>query len=173
MTGALLLIPFFLIRFGLLSFLDKAAIKRAAYFAPLTNQEKPAYYLYQISNVSLWVTLLFLEIQTTTSALFYAGAIVFLMGSVTLTVSVVNFAAPAENGMNRGGLYWLSRNPMYVAYFLYFIGCALLTQSPLLLVFVLLFQISAHWIILAEERWCIQNFEKEYLSYMEHVRRYL
>lgn len=173
MTGALLLIPFFLIRFSLLSLLDKAAVRRAAYFAPLTSREKPAYYLYQISNVAVFVALVFLKIQTTTPALFYTGTIVFLIGSLTLTVSVVNFAAPSQNGMNRSGLYRFSRNPMYVAYFLYFIGCALLTQSRLLLGFVLLFQISAHWIILAEERWCIQNFGKEYLSYMEHVRRYL
>ena len=31
----------------------------------------------------------------------------------------------------------------------------------------MLFQISAHWIILAEERWCIQKFEEAYREYMK------
>lgn len=173
MIGALLLIPFFLIRFGLLSRLDKRAVGRAAYFAPLTAREKPAYFLYQISNAAILVALFFLRIQTAPVALFYVGMAVFLLGSIVLTVSMVNFAAPSDSGMNRGGLYRLSRNPMYVAYFLYFMGCTLLTQSLLLLVFILVFQISAHWIILAEERWCIQSFGEEYISYMNRVRRYL
>lgn len=104
---------------------------------------------------------------------FYAGAALYCAGTALLAVSVANFAAPAQNGMRQKGLYRLSRNPMYVAYFLYFLGCALLTCSPLLLVLVLAFQISAHWIIQAEERWCAQQFGSVYLEYMKRVRRYL
>ncbi|MBU9727326.1 methyltransferase [Diplocloster modestus] len=61
---------------------------------------------------------------------------------------------------------------MYVAYFIFFLGCVLLTQSLLLLVFVLIFQITAHWMIRAEERWCIGQFGSTYLQYMKKVRRY-
>lgn len=34
-------------------------------------------------------------------------------------------------------------------------------------------KISAHWIILAEERWCIKKFGEEYKNYMNKVRRYI
>lgn len=173
MMGALLLIPFFLIRFGLLSHLNKGAIKRAAHFAPLEGHETAAYWVYQISNAAILIYLFFLQIQATPPMLFYIGAIVYAAGVVILTISVVNFAAPSEGGMNKSGLYRLSRNPMYVAYFLFFMGCALLTQSLLLLAFVLVFQVSAHWIILAEERWCVEKFGDEYLQYRKEVRRYL
>ena len=44
----LLLLPFFLIRFGLLSLLNKEAVGRAAYFAPLQGNEKTACIFYQI-----------------------------------------------------------------------------------------------------------------------------
>ena len=83
------------------------------------------------------------------------------------------FSFPDEVGFNNKGLYKFSRNPMYVAYFICFIGMALLTQSWILLGVVMLFQISAHWIILAEERWCILKFEKAYREYMKRVRRYI
>ena len=59
------------------------------------------------------------------------------------------------------------------AYFLCFLGCALLAQSPPLAVLVLVFQGSAHWVILAEERWCSQRFGEAYLQYTRTVRRYL
>ena len=71
---------------------------------------------------------------------------------------MVNFSFPDETGFNRRGLYRFSRNPMYVAYFICFAGMAFLTRSGILLGLVILFQISAHWIILAEERWCIRKF---------------
>ena len=72
--------------------------------------------------------------------------------------SVSSFAKPAKNGINLKGLYRISRNPMYVSYFIYFLGCVLLTQSLLLLAILVAFQISTHWIILSEERWCIKKF---------------
>ncbi len=62
---------------------------------------------------------------------------------------------------------------MYVAYFIYFLGCVFLTQSIILLTLLMVFQISAHWIILSEERWCINKFGGEYKKYMNEVRRYI
>jgi protein-S-isoprenylcysteine O-methyltransferase Ste14 len=40
-------------------------------------------------------------------------------------------------------------------------------------VLLIFFQISAHWIILSEERWCIKKFGEEYIKYMNRVRRYI
>ena len=170
--GFLIVIPFFLIRFGLLSLLNKDAVKRAAYFAPLSDNEKIAYWLYQISNMAVFLSMFFLRIQVTPAVLFYAGVVFYAAGTILLVVSVIHFASPSESGMNQKGIYRLSRNPMYVAYFIFFLGCVLLTQSLLLLCFVLVFQITAHWIIRAEERWCIRQFGNAYLQYMKNVRRY-
>lgn len=169
----LLLIPFFLLRFGLLSLLNRGAIMRAAYFPPLIKQEKAAYWIYQISNVAIFLYMFFLKVKAMPPILFYAGAVVYAVGTILLAVSVINFAAPSESGINQKGIYGLSRNPMYVAYFVFFIGCVLLTQSSALFAFVLVFQIAAHWIILSEERWCVRKFGNEYLQYMERVRRYI
>jgi protein-S-isoprenylcysteine O-methyltransferase Ste14 len=172
MNAILTVIPLILIRFGLLSLINKEALKRAAYFAPLIGKEKVAYWLYQISNLLIFVYLFFLKIMTE-SSLFYLGCAIYGLGVLLCIISVLNFAKPEKNGINLNGLYQISRNPMYVAYFIYFLGCVLLTKSLLLLVIVLVFQISAHWIILSEERWCKENFGEEYIIYMNKVRRYL
>ena len=158
MNGFLLLIPLILIRFGLLGMLSKEGLKRAASFAPLIGKEKTAYWFYQISTVLIFVYLFFLKV-TTDLDWFHAGLVTYGLGVLLCIASVLNFAKPAENGINLKGLYRISRNPMYMAYFI-FLGCVLLTRSLLLLAILMAFQISSHWIILSEERWCIKNLVK-------------
>lgn len=173
MKGFLLLIPFLLIRFGLLSLLNKGAVKRAAYFAPLSGNETAAYWVYQISNLAIFIYICFLTVRIGFSWIFCAGLIFYVTGLILCAVSIMNFAKPSDDGLNCNGLYRFSRNPMYVSYFIYFAGCALLTQSLLLFGLVLIFQISSHWIILSEEKWCIETFGEEYRQYMKKVRRYI
>lgn len=173
MIGLLLLLPFFLIRFTLLSYLNKTALKRAAAFAPLLDKERISYVIYQLSNLAIFIYLLFLDVKSTPVGLFLTGLILYALGLLILLLSIVSFAKPSANGFSQEGIYQFSRNPMYVGYFIYFMGCCILTQSSLLFVIVLIFQYSAHTIILSEERWCIEKFKTEYIEYMEKVRRYL
>lgn len=172
-NGFLLLIPFLLIRFGFLSILSKGAVKRAAYFPPMNGSEVPAYWIYQISNAAIFICLWFLTVKIEGMWLFVAGLVIYLAGLVLCAVSMLDFSAPSETGFNYNGVYRFSRNPMYVSYFVYFLGCAVLTRSLILYGFVLIFQITSHWIILSEERWCIEKFGEVYRQYMKKVRRYL
>lgn len=172
MNAIITIIPILLIRYGLLSAASKEATKRAAFFAPLSGKEKPAYAVYQITTALMLLYLLLLKIRTD-SIWFSAGLAVYFAGLVLYTASILNYAKPKKNGINSNGLYKVSRNPMYIAYFICFLGCVILTRSWLLFVLLLIFQISAHWIILSEERWCIKTFGAEYTEYMNQVRRYL
>lgn len=170
--GFLLLFPFFLIRFWLMARLDPEAVSRAAHFPPLAGVEKTAYWVYQFSTAAVLLCILAGNIATRPRGLFLSGLAIYLSGLALLVASVAGFAAPSPNGLRETGLYRFSRNPMYVAYFLVFFGCVFLTRSLPLLVFLAAFQGSAHWIILAEERWCSQQFGETYLKYRERVRRY-
>lgn len=172
MNAFLTVIPIILIRYGLLSAISKEGSKRAGFFAPLSGKEKVAYLIYQITTALILLFLLLLKIRTDT-VWFYIGLIIYISGIVLYAGSIVNYANPKINGINVNGLYRISRNPMYIAYFIYFLGCVLLTQSWILLGLLIVFQLSAHWIILSEERWCIKKFGEEYLKYMSRVRRYL
>jgi protein-S-isoprenylcysteine O-methyltransferase Ste14 len=172
MNAFWLLVPILMIRYVLMGMLNKAALKRAAFYPPPIEKEKPAFILYQIANVFLFLYLIFLTIQAE-GALFAIGLTVYGLGIIVCTASVFSFAKPEKNGINQNGLYRISRNPMYIGYFIYFLGCVLLTRSLVLFASLAVFQISAHWIILSEERWCAKEFGESYLSYMKKVRRYL
>ena len=171
MNAFLTVIPIILIRYSLLSAISKEGSKRAGFFAPLLGKEKVAFWIYQITTALILLFLLLLKIKTD-SVWFYIGLIIYISGIVLYAISIVNYANPKINGINVNGLYRISRNPMYVAYFIYFLGCVCLTQSWILLGLLIVFQISVHWIILSEERWCIKKFGEEYIKYMNRVRRY-
>lgn len=173
MNGFCLLFPFLAVRFGLLSIINKRAVRRAGYFAPIRGREKIAYYIYQAANIGLFFCLLVTTVKIDFSLYFYLGAVCYFSGIVLCAVSMVCFASPDAEGLNINGIYQFSRNPMYIAYFICFIGMSLLTQSLPLLGIVMIFQVSAHWIILSEERWCIERFDERYKEYMKKVRRYI
>lgn len=173
MNGFLLLIPFLFIRFPLLFLLNRKAIQRAAHFAPLQGKEKFAYYIYQISNIGILVYPFFLTVKVDFSWQFYMGLICYILGLCLCVITMACFSSPDNTGLNTNGIYKFSRNPMYIAYFICFVGIDLINQSMILLGLILVFQISAHWIILAEERWCIEKFGMEYKQYMKSVRRYI
>lgn len=172
MNGFFLMVPLLLMRYVLLGAFGKKATRRAAFFAPMVGHEKAAFYVYQLSTVAIFASALFLHVKTT-APWFLIGIIVFSLGNALCFVSMIHFAHPSESGVNRRGLYAISRNPMYVAYFLYLLGSVLLTRSPVLLALLVAFQASCHWLILSEERWCEKAFVEAYIHYKNKVRRYL
>ena len=172
MNGFMLVLPIIFIRYGILGILGKEALKRAAFFPPTQGKEKLAYWVYQITTLSLMIVLIFVKTNLE-DIIGYMGLGVYITGIILYITAIVQFAKPKQNGLNAKGLYRISRNPMYVAFFLYFLGCSMLTGSELLLVILIVFQISVHYLILSEERWCIRQFGEEYIKYMSQVRRYI
>lgn len=173
LNGAILLIPFFIIRFGLMRALNKNTLRRAAHFAPLMGGEKAAYCIYQLCNTAVILYPFFLKIAVDMSLISIFGLVVYCLGLILLTASVISFSHPCETGLNKSGVYSFSRNPMYLAYFVIFVSMSLLMRSLLLFGITVVFQISAHWIILSEERWCLEKFGTEYGEYMKKVSRYI
>ena len=178
-SGLLLLFPFLLLRFGLLGRLGRDGLGRAAHIPPMGGRERLAYWVYQLSSAGVLVCLCAQRAEVDGAWPFWAGLVLYLLGVALCAGAVVSFGRPSPGPFREDGLYRFSRNPMYVSYFVYFAGCVLLTrcallvQSVPLLLFLAAFQLSAHWIILAEERWCREQFGAPYEAYRKRVRRYL
>jgi protein-S-isoprenylcysteine O-methyltransferase Ste14 len=171
-SAFLTVIPIIVIRYLLLSMLNKEALSRAAFFAPLEGRERIAYWVYQATTLFILVDLILLKIRID-SGCFYIGLAIYSFGLVLYAMSMADYAKPKANGINLNGLYRVSRNPMYISYFICLFGCVLISNSWTLFILLIIFQISSHWIILSEERWCTKKFGEEYMRYMNKVRRYI
>lgn len=172
LTGLILVAPILLVRFILLSIINAEAVKRAAYFPPTRGIEKIAYLINIITTLLLLIVPFFLKINLQ-GIVAVTGLFLFSLGLVLYSAAVIQFAKPNASAMNTKGLYRISRNPMYVAFFIYFLGCCILTRSWIFFIILLIFQASVHFLIISEERWCMDRFGDAYKNYMSRVRRYI
>lgn len=172
LTGLILITPVLLIRFLLLSFLGKEALKRAAFFPPTEGIERIAYFINVLTTFGLFIIPFFLKIRFH-GFITISGFCLLIMAFVLYIISIIQFARPNSDGLNTSGLYSLSRNPMYVTFFLYFLACCILTGSWVLFIVLVIFQISVHFLIISEERWCRKQFGDSYNDYFIKVRRYI
>jgi len=72
-----------------------------------------------------------------------------------------------------GGLFRISRNPMYLGVYSTLLASVLYTLSPLVLIVGAFVAVVHHRIVLAEERYLRSVFGPEYAMYCSRVGRYL
>ncbi len=97
----------------------------------------------------------------------------FLLLIPFLAIRFLLLSILSKGAIRRAAYFAPLQGQERVAYFICFTGIALLAQAWILLAVVVVFQISSHWIILSEERWCLDQFGTDYEQYMKEVRRYL
>ena len=72
------------------------------------------------------------------------------------------------------GLYGISRNPIYLAMVLIYLGVTFLFNSIWFLPFLPLVLLIVYWgVILREEKYLEEKFGEEYLNYKNRVRRWI
>jgi len=172
MNAILLVIPLIVIRYGLPKLISNSANRRAGFFPPPAGIEKIMLNIYKITTMSLILLLAFFNIHFNKTYV-HLGLGIYLIGLVLFILSIIDFARANENSVISKGVYRFSRNPMYVAFFLCFFGISLIINSWLYFLVLLIFQISVHFLILGEERWCCQEYGREYEDYCQRVRRYI
>lgn len=171
-SGLLLLFPFLLLRFGLLGRLGRDGLGRAAHIPPMGGRERLAYWVYQLSSAGVLVCLCAQRAEVDGAWPFWAGLVLYLLGLALCAGAVVSFGRPSPGPFREDGLYRFSRNPMYVSYFVYFAGCVLLTRSRSWPPWSCCSS-SRSTELLAEERWCMEQFGAPYEAYRNGSGRYL
>ena len=74
--------------------------------------------------------------------------------------------------LETGGVYSISRNPIYSGEFFFFLGFQMLTFN--IFIFILSFIIYESLVIVlinTEEKWCLKKFGKKYEEYCNQVNR--
>ncbi len=170
LNGFLLIIPLLVLRFGVPAAVNKKAGAKLDYTPQVKGFERTALTIYYITTGFLILSPVFARIRTGT-VFSTIGWAVYVLGLILLTVSLLHFSR--DGGIITHGVYRYSRNPIYIGYFLIFLGVSLLIGSWFYLGAALIYQYSVHWLILSEERWCREQFGASYAEYERKVRRYL
>lgn len=103
---------------------------------------------------------------------FYTGLIIYVMGIIPLIMAYHNYATTPLNEPIVKGIYRKSRNPIYFFTSIMFLGAIIASASWLMLVLAILYSIVGHYIILAEERYCLREYGESYNKYMNQTPRY-
>jgi len=100
-----------------------------------------------------------------------------LLGSLLAAWAVMTFKAmefSQPTAIIDSGPYQFSRNPMYVAWTMLYLGTAMLVNTWWLLILFPVVIAFTHYIVVhQEEQELEQKFGEEYREYMGRVRRYL
>lgn len=113
----------------------------------------------------------------------FFGTIAFLIGFLIMLWCIISFAVKGQGTLSPvdptkrlviSGLYYFSRNPMYVGVILILIGEAILFQSTNLWGYLLFVFVLFHiFVIYVEEPRLKKDFGEEYDIYCQKVRRWI
>lgn len=125
----------------------------------------PTYFLLLIYSI-------FLPLKPGTIWL-YVGIAIYLLGLTILTLLFKAVAATPAGEPFTKEPYRYSRHPMYLGVFLVFIDVGIASASWLysFLSFVLL--VSTHFVIVIEERHCLEKYGDAYRDYVESTPRWI
>jgi protein-S-isoprenylcysteine O-methyltransferase Ste14 len=167
----LLSLPFF--AFGVFFMgLKKDVAKRMADMTGYSVREKVftvtasiAPYLFMIATV--WTPFVDRPLMVGIGISFYIIGMVLFAASLRVIVQT-----PQDKPFSSGP-YRFSRNPLYVAATMVFMGICLSTSNGILFLYLAITIFPQHFMILAEERICREKYGPTFENYLKRVPRYL
>jgi len=104
---------------------------------------------------------------------FYVGIPIALFGLIGMVIVMVNWANSPPTEPIRKGLYRYSRHPMYLTYFLVFLGTSIATASWLFVLFLILFTVGTVAFVDFEEKGCLEQYGDIYREYRDRTPRWI
>jgi len=101
------------------------------------------------------------------------GLVCFILSMISLGKSTRLGLPSGKTALKTGGMYSISRNPMYVGFDLLTISCMFYMLTFWVFVLGVYSILIYHFIILGEEKYLGTIFGNEYKKYKTKVRRYV
>ena len=104
---------------------------------------------------------------------FYTGLAIYLLGLIIITIALVNVAATQLGEPFTKGTYRYSRHPLSLGMSLTFLGTGIASASWLYLLLSVILIVITHFMVVIEERSCLNKFGNEYRKYMDRTPRWI
>lgn len=144
------------------------------------------FYTAKIAGYITWIIFLITVLQVldfyahSIIMLKYASYFLFFSGMLFTIISFIHLGnstslgLPSEStSLKFNGIYKISRNPMYLGFNCFTLAAIFLTLNVAVISLGIYSIIVYHFIILGEEKYLEQRFQKEYQEYKNKIRRYL
>ena len=111
----------------------------------------------------------------------WLGVVLCAVGVLILVASLVSFGKSFRIGIDvdqpgrlvTTGIFAVSRNPIYVGFFVFLVGQFLVFPNWVPLIYLVAATALFHRQVLREEGFMRQHYGQEYADYCSHVRRYV
>ena len=107
------------------------------------------------------------------TAWFYTGLFIYLLGSIFMTITIVNVASTPLGKPFTKGVYRYSRNPAYLSQIIIFFGIGIASASWLYLLLSSVLTVLTFLLIGIEERVTLDKLGESYREYMNRTPRWL
>jgi protein-S-isoprenylcysteine O-methyltransferase Ste14 len=120
----------------------------------------------------LYAYCIFLPIRLGTKW-FFIGLAIYLIGIILIITTLINFITTPMNKPVTKGLYRFSRNPMFIGFFIVYIGIGIACFSWVYLLATLIFIITLVYSSRVEEKMTLEHYEKPYEEYMKRTPKWI
>lgn len=151
----------------------KERTKRAMQPIPFSKARKlMAYSTHVVIMPFTVVYSVFLPLKLGTGWL-YSGLVVYAVGLVVSVMATHSFAATPIGEPVTGGIYRVSRHPVYLSGFLVYLGIGLAGASWVVLLCAVLWIVLWCLVVPAEERLLVDRYGQAYREYMRRTPRWI
>jgi protein-S-isoprenylcysteine O-methyltransferase Ste14 len=151
--------------------LDRRGMKRAMDMSWYKPIDKLASAGSLFSLMLFMVITVFIELKYD-SWTFLVGILMVISGALGHFTAKIEYMHTPANAAATGGVYRISRNPMYAFLLLAFLGVVVCSRSIILGVIWGVMVFFTHLLIIGEERYCLRTYGESYGNYMKKVSRY-
>ncbi|MBN2006075.1 MAG: isoprenylcysteine carboxylmethyltransferase family protein [Anaerolineae bacterium] len=121
-----------------------------------------------------WVTIAVPEVMEYVAAVILLPGIFFVIAAFLRLGKDSRFGvSEASGGLRTTGIYRISRNPMYVGFYLVALASWVFSPHPLNIACGVVGIVVHHFVVLTEERFLLEKYGAAYETYKREVRRYL
>ena len=139
---------------------------------PYTRAEKKMFNSMLILMLLACIYSIFLPMKLGTSW-FYVGLPIYLIGLIMLISAIVNIATTPEGKPFTTGAYRYSRHPMIFWGNIMHLGVSIASASWVFLLFSIVVTVLFHYLVIAEERGCLEYYGDSYQEYINRTPRWI
>ncbi|RLD84823.1 MAG: hypothetical protein DRJ10_00150 [Bacteroidetes bacterium] len=100
---------------------------------------------------------------------FYIGTLLYISGLIIYISAIFFFSINEIDLIVNTGIYGYSRHPVYLGFFIMWLGVAVCTLNIVVLVLILILGFLSYKIALLEEQQCVKKYGNDYLEYQRNV----